>query len=94
MNLLENHSLTCIINNVAPVKHLVVTWFKNDMFIHNQTFNSTKIGPNNITSEIHLIPSREDSTAVYRCEAHLDLDLPEGHLPNASKEYHIAVHCK
>lgn len=93
MTLSDNHNLTCIINNVAPAKQLIVKWFKNEINIHNKTFNSASIGPENIKSGIQIVPSREDRGAVYRCEAYLDLG-PDALRPNASKEFAITVHCK
>lgn len=93
MTLLENHNLTCTINNVAPVKYLVVRWFKNDKSLHNETFNNNIKRPSNIASQIALTPLREDREAVYRCEAHLDLG-PEGPHLNTTKKYTVKVHCE
>lgn len=90
---MESHTLTCQIDSVAPVEHLIVMWFKNGTSLHNQTFASTNIGPSNIESVIEITPSRGDNGATYRCEAHLDLGL-EGQRPSASKEYAIEVHCE
>lgn len=92
MTLMEERNLTCRINNVAPVEHLVLKWFRNGKYFHHQTSASTNKKPRNLTSEIQIKATREDNGAVYRCEAHLDLE--PGPQLVASQEYNIEVHCK
>lgn len=92
MTLMEERNLTCRINNVAPVEYLVLKWFRNGKYFHNHTSASTNKKPRNLTSEIQIKATREDNGAVYRCEAHLDLE--PGPQFVASQEYNIEVHCK
>lgn len=93
MTLMEEHNLTCNINSVAPVEHLVLMWFRNGRHIRNQTSASTNKKPGNLTSVIQIKATREDNGAVYRCEAHLDL-RPGGPQLVAFQEYVIDVLCK
>lgn len=90
---MEEHNLTCKINNVAPVEHLVFTWFRNGRSFHNETFASTDNKPSNVESKIQIKALGENNGDVYKCEAHMDLG-PEGPHLNASKEYAIEVLCK
>lgn len=90
MNLMEEHNLTCKINIVAPVEHLVLKWFRNGKYFRNQTYTSTNKKPSNLTSEIKIKATREESGAVYKCEAHLDLE--PGPQLVASQEYNIEVY--
>lgn len=90
----EEHKLTCYVHNVAPVKKLVVRWYKGDTVVHSDTFDGLSQQPENQSSILSFTPSRRDNGGKFRCEAHLDLG-PEGPRLNVSShEYTVTVSCK
>ncbi|TKS92109.1 Hemicentin-2 [Collichthys lucidus] len=87
----EEYNFTCNINNIAPVKNLIVTWYKGDTIIYTDTFKNPSKKPVNQTSVLGFTPHRQDEGVTFRCEAHLDLQ-PEGpQLHVSSQEYTITV---
>lgn len=89
------HSFTCHIGKVAPLRNLTVRWYRDDALIHTDTFhNSTRKEPEEPSAVFSFTPTRRDNGARYRCEAHMDL-TPEGPQFNlSSQEYYITVQCK
>ncbi|XP_017284891.1 hemicentin-1-like isoform X2 [Kryptolebias marmoratus] len=85
-------ALICNISNIAPVKNLIVWWYKGDTIIHQKNISeSTTINPTNLSPHHYFTPTRHDSNTTLRCDAYMDLG-PEG--PNftaSSQKYHTEV---
>ncbi|XP_065110569.1 intercellular adhesion molecule 2-like [Paramisgurnus dabryanus] len=89
----SRYEFQCDIVNVAPVKSLIVKWFRGETEVYSETFNDTIKTPVNQTSTIGFIVDRDDDGAQYRCEAELELgaDGPQPPLKVTSKPFQITV---
>ncbi|XP_073670136.1 intercellular adhesion molecule 1-like [Paramisgurnus dabryanus] len=67
------YELQCDIVNVAPLKSLIVKWFKRETEVKTETFTDTIKTPVNVKSTLQITPNRDDVRAQYRCEAELNL---------------------
>ncbi|XP_073713998.1 hemicentin-1 [Misgurnus anguillicaudatus] len=92
----SKYELQCDIVNVAPVKSLIVKWFKAKTEVHSETFNDTIKTPVNRTSKLQITVDRDDDGAQYRCEAELELgaDGPQPPPKVTSEPLNITVHYK
>lgn len=89
------YQLRCDIKNVAPLRKLVVRWYKGNETVKTETFHDSRKNPVNVSSTHNITPRRFEDEVKYRCEAELDL-RPEGPvvpLP-VSQTLHFAVYCK
>lgn len=90
----ENFTITCGINNIAPVQNLNISWYKGDTKLDTETLNNPQRSPVNLSPVYDFKPSRKDDGVTFRCEAYMDLG-PEGPQFNvSSQEYKIEVYCK
>ncbi|XP_060945577.1 hemicentin-1-like [Limanda limanda] len=87
----EQYNLTCHIHQVAPVKHLIVTWYKGNTPGSKFIFDNTTKEPVDKLSVYTVTPTRRDNGVTFRCEATMDLG-PEGPHLNVSSEINITVH--
>ncbi|XP_065105206.1 basement membrane-specific heparan sulfate proteoglycan core protein isoform X3 [Paramisgurnus dabryanus] len=88
------YELQCYIVNVAPVKSLIVKWFKGDTEVKTETFTDTIKTPVNKTSKLKITVDRDDDGAQYRCEAELNLgiDGPQPPPKMTSEPLNISVY--
>nr|XP_046160389.1 hemicentin-1-like [Oncorhynchus gorbuscha] len=87
------YQLQCDIQKVAPLRSLVVRWYKGNETVKTETFhNSTRI-PVDVFSTLNITPRRYEDEVKYRCEAELDLG-PKGPLASvlSSQTLHFAVY--
>ncbi|XP_031427934.1 hemicentin-1-like [Clupea harengus] len=74
----KQYTLLCEIQNVAPIKNLVVNWYKKEInssrSVKNETFpdNSIKT-PQNVSSTLLIRATKSENGAQYWCEARLKL---------------------
>ncbi|XP_047199831.1 hemicentin-1 [Hippoglossus stenolepis] len=88
----EQYNLTCHIHQVAPVKYLIVTWYKGDRPGSKFIFYNSTEKPVDKLSVFTFTPTRRDNGVTFRCEATMDLG-PEGPQLNvSSQEINISVH--
>lgn len=88
------YELQCDVLDVAPVRNLTVTWYKDNQTVKTDTFNSTTKEAEDVSSTLTFNISRGGSGAQFRCEAQLDLG-PYGPQPPVISETHsISVHCE
>ncbi|XP_073713117.1 vascular cell adhesion protein 1-like [Misgurnus anguillicaudatus] len=89
----SQYELQCDIVNVAPVKRLIVKWFKGETEVKTETFNDTIKTPVNETSTLQITAVRSDDGVQYRCEAELKLgaDGPQPPPKVTSKPFQITV---
>ncbi|KAL0992893.1 hypothetical protein UPYG_G00100640 [Umbra pygmaea] len=74
----NQYQLQCNIQNVAPLKNLVVKWYKGNESIDTKTYRDpNKKKPVNKSLTLNITASRDDDGAQFRCEAELHLG-PEG----------------
>ncbi|XP_017284134.1 intercellular adhesion molecule 1 isoform X2 [Kryptolebias marmoratus] len=71
------HTLQCIVGNVAPAEHLTVTFYRGSTPLGHRTSNSTTKRPVNETFTLRFNTRKEDFGAQFWCEAKLELG-PEG----------------
>lgn len=73
--LIVNHTYTveCIVEDVAPVKNLIVSFHKGDTLLEQSKFDSEVKKPVTKAVTLDINPSREDDGAQYWCKARLDL---------------------
>nr|XP_055044749.1 hemicentin-1-like [Misgurnus anguillicaudatus] len=92
----SQNELQCNISNVAPVKGLIVKWFKGETEVKTETFINTTKTPVNETSTLVITADRDDDGAQYRCEAELELgaDGPQPPPKVTSEPFNINVHFK
>ncbi|KAL2101557.1 hypothetical protein ACEWY4_003318 [Coilia grayii] len=84
--------LHCHIENIAPVQSLTVRWFKGSaQLIEDLQHQNSKVGPQNITSDLPVMPHLSDNEAHYRCQADLDLG-PGGPTKLESVPFSITVY--
>ncbi|XP_065110688.1 intercellular adhesion molecule 2-like [Paramisgurnus dabryanus] len=69
----SQYELQCVIVNVAPVKSLIVKWFKGETEVKTKTFYDTIKTPVNVRSTLQITANRDDDGVQYRCEAELEL---------------------
>ncbi|XP_065110139.1 vascular cell adhesion protein 1-like [Paramisgurnus dabryanus] len=89
----SQYQLQCDIVNVAPVKNLIVKWFKGETEVKSETFNNTMKTPVNETSTLEITANRSDNGTQYRCEAELNLGAkgPQPPPKMTSKSIQITV---
>ncbi|XP_076866056.1 hemicentin-1-like isoform X2 [Brachyhypopomus gauderio] len=76
----RQYKLQCDIQNVAPVQHLTVKWYKEQTLLTETFFNDSTKTPVNQSATLQISPSRDDDGAEYWCEAELRLG-PAGPQP-------------
>ncbi|XP_051573256.1 intercellular adhesion molecule 5 isoform X2 [Myxocyprinus asiaticus] len=76
----EQYKLQCDIQDVAPVKSLIVKWFKGENLVNFTTFSDTIKTPVNESATLLITANKVDDGVQYRCEAELELG-PDGPQP-------------
>lgn len=93
----QSIQLLCLIQDVAPMSHLKVTWFKGQEQL-NRTANVTVEGKKNenvtVTERLELTAGRGDHGAKYRCEAKLEIEGLQPHPVKSSGSFGISVSCE
>ncbi|KAJ8251329.1 hypothetical protein GJAV_G00220160 [Gymnothorax javanicus] len=91
----EQYLLQCDVQNIAPVQHLTVRWFKGERELENKTlFDDASKIPVNVSPTLLITPTSADDGEQYSCVAELDLG-PEGPQPPpsiTSEPLNITVH--
>ncbi|KAK6311714.1 hypothetical protein J4Q44_G00173780 [Coregonus suidteri] len=82
------YQLQCDIQNVAPLRNLVVRWYKGNETVKTQTFNTSTREPEDVSSTLNITPRRFEDEVEYRCEAELVLG-PEGPQPSVMSSQHL-----
>lgn len=91
----ESYVLECLIENVAPLKHLIVTFYKGPEALAQMYFNSSQEPkPVSKISELNINASKEDDGAQYWCDARLNLDVQEVPLTVSSQKLSATVYCE
>lgn len=69
----EEYNLTCHIQKVAPVKSVVITWYKDNKRISEERNKSESVPePQNLTSAFLLRATKSDNGGKFMCEATFD----------------------
>lgn len=74
------HALECIVQNVAPVKNLTVTFYRGQTALDQQFSSNANKKPMIASFTLDITTSKKVSGGQYWCEAKLDLG-PEGPQP-------------
>lgn len=102
----KNYTLICEIPNIAPVKNLIVNWYKeiksdgrnnsSDIrkMVHEERFlKYTTKTPQSVFSTINIHANKSENGVQYWCEAELTLGA-HGSRKMKSSTLSITVHCK
>ncbi|XP_008327435.1 vascular cell adhesion protein 1-like [Cynoglossus semilaevis] len=77
----KEYQLLCEVQNVAPVQYLTLRWYRGDVEVYNHSFSDlTSSSPVQVSSILHITPTKMENNAQYRCVAELELG-PEGPQP-------------
>lgn len=93
----QSVQLECLAQDVAPVSHLKVTWFKGqDQLTLSKDVTVVGEERESVTARarLELTVGREDHGAQYRCEAELDIEGLQPHPVKSSDSLGISVSCK
>lgn len=91
----ESYFLECVIENIAPLKHLIVTFYKGPEALAQMYFNSSQEPkPVNKVSVLKINVSKEDDGAQYWCDARLNLDVQQVPLTVSSQKLNATVYCE
>uniref|UniRef100_A0A674N217 Ig-like domain-containing protein n=1 Tax=Takifugu rubripes TaxID=31033 RepID=A0A674N217_TAKRU len=91
----ESYLLECLVENIAPLKHLIVTFYKGPEALAQMYFNSSlEPKPVTTTSILHITASKEDDGAQYWCDARLNLDVQQVPLTVSSQKLYATVYCE
>ncbi|XP_056890853.1 cell adhesion molecule 3-like [Takifugu flavidus] len=89
----ESYLLECLVKNIAPLKHLIVTFYKGPEALAQMYFNSSREPkPVTKTSILNITASKEDDGAQYWCDARLNLDVQEVPLTVSSQKLYATVY--
>uniref|UniRef100_A0A4W5Q7G8 Ig-like domain-containing protein n=1 Tax=Hucho hucho TaxID=62062 RepID=A0A4W5Q7G8_9TELE len=90
------YQLQCDIQNIAPLRNLVVKWYKGNEPLDNVTYSNVSKTPVDVSPTLMISPSRDDDGVQYRCRAELDLGPagPQPHPTVTSEPLTITVHCE
>lgn len=93
----KEYQLLCEVQNVAPVQYLTLRWYRGDVEVYNHSFSDlTSSSPVQVSSILHITPTKMENNAQYRCVAELELG-PEGPQPPpavASEPLNASVYCE
>lgn len=91
----QQYPIQCDVLNVAPVGILSVHWHKGSEVFHNETFKGSTVFPENRSSSVSLLASRDDNGTLIWCEAKLNFG-PTGPdiIPTKSQPHEVVVLCK
>uniref|UniRef100_A0A674NKC4 Ig-like domain-containing protein n=1 Tax=Takifugu rubripes TaxID=31033 RepID=A0A674NKC4_TAKRU len=91
----ESYLLECLVENIAPLKHLIVTFYKGPEALAQMYFNSSREPkPVTKTSILNITASKEDDGAQYWCDARLNLDVQQVPLTVSSQKLYATVYCE
>uniref|UniRef100_A0A674MFI8 Ig-like domain-containing protein n=1 Tax=Takifugu rubripes TaxID=31033 RepID=A0A674MFI8_TAKRU len=89
----ESYLLECLVENIAPLKHLIVTFYKGPEALAQMYFNSSREPkPVTKTSILNITASKEDDGAQYWCDARLNLDVQQVPLTVSSQKLYATVY--
>lgn len=91
----QGYTLGCTVQNVAPVKHLIVTFYRGSEALAQRYFNSSQEQKPVIQrSTFSFNASEEDDGAHYWCDARLDLNVQQAPPTVSSQQINAIVHCE
>lgn len=89
----REYEMRCDVFNVAPVKNLLVHWYKGNTIISTHTFDDLTVYPVNKSSAITLLADRGDHGMLIWCEATMSIWLRTELPANRSQAYKMEVLC-
>lgn len=90
----QKYKLRCDVFNVAPVKNLLLHWYKGNTIINTSDFNELTVHPVNTSSVLTLLADRDDHGRSVWCEAVMYFFWQGTDRPaNRSQAYEMEVLC-
>lgn len=91
----NQYTLECMVQNVAPVKYLVVTFYKGSTALSQMQSNNTKeVKLVNENFFLNISSSKEDDGVQYHCAAELNLGIDPHPPVISSQRISVTVHCE
>ncbi|XP_030005344.1 intercellular adhesion molecule 1-like [Sphaeramia orbicularis] len=88
----HQYTLQCTVWDVAPVKNLIVRFFRGETeLVQLKSINNTGQKPATETFTLDISPSKDDNGAQYWCEAKLDLGPGGPESPPMAKSENITA---
>lgn len=92
----QQYTLQCAVQQAAPIGKVQVVFYKGQTKLASMQSNSSGEvkKPQDETFTLDFTPSKEDNGDSFRCEASLDLDIPQPRPVVTSTHMTVPVHCK
>lgn len=88
------YTLQCTVHKVAPLSHLIVTFYRGSEALDHRNFSSSEEqAPVSPLSTFSFNAREEDDGAQYWCEARLDIDVQQV-TTVSSQRVSAVVHCE
>lgn len=89
----QKYEMRCDVFNVAPVKKLLVRWYKGNTIVSTETFDDPTVYPVNTSSVFTLLADRDDHGSLIWCEAAMTFWIGTDRPANRSEAYKTEVLC-
>lgn len=92
----QQYTLQCAVQQAAPIGKVQVVFYKGQTKLASMQSNSSGevTKPQDETFTLDFTPSKEDNGDSFRCEASLDLDIPQPRPVVTSTHMTVPVHYK
>lgn len=90
----NSYALECVVQKVAPVKSLKVTFYKGQEVLAEKSSTSSEKKPVDEIFTFSFKATEEDDGAMFWCDAQLDLEVQQAPPAESSQHLQATVHCE